>query len=179
MSNPTPLYGLLAEFKDPAALVAAAGRAREAGYREFEAYSPYPIEEVAEAMHFHDIRVPLGVLGGGLAGAVGGYAMQLYAVLVTYPMNVAGKPMHSWPMNIPITFECTILLAAFGAVFGMLAMNGLPMPYHPLFNVDAFKRATQDGFFLCIEASDPRFDRAATARFLESLSAVEVHEVAP
>jgi hypothetical protein len=178
MTHPTPIYGLLAEFKDPAALVAATARVHQAGYHKFEAYSPYPIEAVAEAMHFHDVRVPLGVLGGGIVGAISGYAMQVYALFVTYPMNVAGKPMHSWPMNIPITFEMTILLAAFGAVFGMLAMNGLPMPYHPLFNVEAFKRASQDGFFLCIEAADPKFDRAATIRFLESLSPVEVHEVA-
>lgn len=173
-----PIYGLLAQFDSPQALVDAAHKVREAGFHKVDAYTPYPMEEVIEALHQHDSRVAWLVFLGGCAGAMAGYGMQVFAAVFDYPMNIAGKPTHSWPMNIPITFELTILLAAFSAVFGMLALNGLPMPYHPLFNVPQFKRATQDGFFLCIEARDDRFDREGTARFLQALKPMEVHEVA-
>jgi hypothetical protein len=178
MTPRPPIYGLLARFESPQALVDAAHRVHEAGYKRVDAYTPYPVEAVIEALHLHDSKVPWLVFLGGCAGAAAGYAMQYYAAVVAYPMNIAGKPMHFWPMNIPIAFEMTVLLAAFAAVFGMLALNGLPMPYHPLFNVDSFKRASQDGFFLCIEGRDPKFDRSATAKFLEGLAPAEVHEVA-
>ena len=168
----------MAEFDTPADLVKAAGKAREAGYRRMDAYSPYPIEEVVEALHFHDRRLPLLVVAGGIVGGLSGYLMQYYAAAVDYPLNVGGKPPHSWPMFIPVTFEMTILVAAFAAVFGMLALNKLPMPYHPVFNVPEFAMASRNKFFLCIEARDPKFDQAEVTRFLETLSPSEIHEVA-
>jgi hypothetical protein len=172
-----PIYGLLAQFDDANALVAAAHRTREEGYRRMDAYSPFPIEELAEAIGFRHSRIALVVLVGGIVGALSGYFMQYYAADVSYPMNIGGRPNHSWPMFIPVTFEMTILVAALTAVFGMLALNGLPMPYHPLFNVPSFARVTRDGFFLCIEATDPHFDREATRLFLEGLGPREVNEV--
>jgi hypothetical protein len=171
-------YGLMAEFDSPGELVDAAHRAREAGYRRMDAYSPYPIEELHEALHFHDNRLPIIVLIGGLTGALGGYLMQYFASVIDYPLNIGGRPMHSWPSFIPVTFELTILVAAFSAVFGMLALNHLPMPYHPVFNVPEFAAASRNRFFLCIEARDPKFDIEATAAFLEGLNPREVHEVA-
>jgi len=172
------IYGLMAEFDTPGELVDATHKAREAGYRRMDAYSPYPIEELAEALHFHDRRLPLIVLGGALAGGLGGYLMQYYAAVISYPLNIGGRPLHSWPSFIPVTFELTILVAAFAAVLGMLALNHLPMPYHPVFNVPEFAGASRNRFFLCIEARDPKFDFDLTAAFLESLSPREVHEVA-
>jgi hypothetical protein len=167
----------MAEFENPQGLIEATRRTHEAGYRRFDSYSPFPIEELHEAMHFHDGRLPLIVLLGGVVGAITGYAMQYFAAAVDYPMNVAGKPFHSWPMNIVITFEMTILFAAFSAVLGMLALNHLPMPYHPVFNVDEFAQASRNRFFLVIEARDPRFEVEKTREFLESLSSQGVHEV--
>ena len=177
MTRP-PIYGLLARFDTPQGLVDAAHQVHEAGYHKVDAYTPYPMEEVIEALHQHDSKVPWIVFLGGVAGALTGFGMQYFAAVIDFPMNVAGKPTYAWPMYIPITFELTVLLAAFSAVFGMLAINGLPMPYHPLFNVPEFKRASHDSFFICIEARDSKFDRAATAKFLEGLKPAEVHEVA-
>lgn len=154
------LYGLMAEFDTPTALVAAARRAYQAGYRRMDAYSPFPIEELHEAIGAHHTRLPLLVLLGGLAGGLGGYALQYWVSAVAYPINVGGRPFHSWPAFIPVTFECTILVAALSAVLGMLALNGLPMPYHPVFNAPRFALASRNRFFLCIEARDPRFDPA-------------------
>jgi hypothetical protein len=171
------IYGLMAEFDTPGELVEAAHKARGEGYRRMDAYSPYPIEELAEALHFHDNRLPIIVLVGGLVGAIGGYLMQYFASVIDYPLNIGGRPMHSWPSFIPVTFELTILIAAFAAVFGMLALNHLPMPYHPVFNVPEFAAASRNRFFLCIEARDPKFDLDATAEFLEGLAPREVHEV--
>lgn len=172
------IYGIMAEFDGPAQLVEAAKKARAAGYRKFDAYSPYPIEEVIEAMEIHDGRLPVMVLLGGLAGGITGFAMQAFASAGFYPLNIGGRPLISVPMFVPVTFELTILFAAFTAVFGMLALNGLPMPYHPVFNVDSFRAyASRNKFYLCIESTDRQFDREGTARFLEGLQPVEVHEV--
>jgi hypothetical protein len=171
------LYGLLAEFTTPADLLEATRRARQAGYRHLEAYTPFPVEGLAEALDFHRTSIPLVVLLGGLGGALGGYFLQYWINVVHYPLNVGGRPLYSWPAFIPVTFELTILGAALAAVLGMLALNGLPMPYHPLFNVPRFEKASSDGFFLCIEARDPRFDRTETRHFLAGLSAYEVSEV--
>ena len=143
-----------------------------------DAYSPFPIEELTEALGAHHSRLPLIVLIGGLCGCIGGYALQYWVATMAYPLNVGGKPLHSWPAFIPITFECTILVAALSAVFGMLALNGLPMPYHPVFNVSRFALASRNRFFLCIEATDPQFDPDETRRFLHTLGPREVTTVA-
>src|SRR5437899_675075 len=177
MRRRPPIYGLLAEFDSPDALVAAVRRAYNAGYRRMDAYTPFPIDEVAEALHFRRTRIPLVVLIGGVIGCVGGYFMQYYASVIDYPINVGGRPLHSWPAFIPVTFELTVLCAALFAVLGMLALNGLPMPYHPLFHVPRFALATRDRFFLCIEATDPKFDRQETRKFLAGLQPREITEV--
>jgi len=178
ITRPGATYGLLAEFDDPTSLVAAASRSREAGYRCMDAYSPFPIVELHHALGSPQSRLPLIVLIGGLVGCLGGYALQYWAAAIAYPLNVAGKPLHSWPAFIPVTFECTILGAALSAVLGMLALNGLPMPYHPVFNVPRFALASRNRFFLCIEAKDPKFDVEDTRRFLETLNPLEVTTVA-
>ena len=172
-----PLYGLMAEFDNPTALVTAARRAREAGYRRMDAYSPFPIEELSEVLHHKD-RLPLLVLIGGLLGGASGFLFQYWASAIDYPLNIGGRPLLSWPSFIPVTFEMTILVAAFAAVLGMLGLNGLPMPYHPVFNVPRFEYASRNRFFLCIESSDPMFDKVATGDFLEGLAPREVCEVA-
>jgi hypothetical protein len=171
------LYGLVAEFDDPTALVGAARKAREGGYRRLDAYSPFPVEELTEALGMRHTKLPLLILLGGIVGCLGGYYMQYYAAVISYPINVGGRPLHSWPMFIPVTFELTILLAALTAVLGMLALNGLPMPYHPLFNVPRFALASRDRFFLCIQAIDPKFDESTTKQFLAELQPVRVEEV--
>jgi hypothetical protein len=173
-----PVYGLMAEFEDPNQLVAAAHRAREAGYRRMDAYSPLPIEELHEAIGFEHTKLPLIVLIGGIVGCLSGFLLQLWVSATAYPINIAGKPFNSWPAFIPVTFECTILGAALAAVFGMLALNGLPQPYHPVFNVARFALASRNRFFLCIEARDKQFDLAGTRRFLETLEPREVTVVA-
>jgi len=173
-----PIYGLMAEFEDPTALVAAAQRTHREGYRRVDAYSPFPIEELHDALGLPHTRLPLVVLVGGLIGCVGGYALQDWVSAVAYPLNVGGRPLHSWPAFVPVTFECAVLVAALAAVLGMLALNGLPMPHHPVFNVPRFALASRNRFFLCIEAADPRFDSDETRRFLESLGPREVTTVA-
>jgi hypothetical protein len=178
MARRSPVYGLLAEFEDPNALVAATHRAHHEGYRRMDAYSPLPIEELHEALGAHPTKLPLVVLLGGLVGGIGGYLLQLWASTIAYPLNVGGKPLHSWPAFIPVTFECVILGAALSAVFGMLALNGLPQPYHPVFNVPRFALASRNRFFLCIEARDPKFDVERTRTFLETLGPREVTVVA-
>ena len=174
-----PIYGLMAEFETPTALVAAARAAREKGYRKLDAYSPFPIEELTDALHLHHNKLPLIVLLGGIIGGLAGYLLQYYVTVVYFPINIAGRPLHSWPSYIIITFETTILFAAISAVLGMLALCGLPMPYHPTFNVPRFALASRNRFFLCIESRDPLFDRATTIQFLETLEPREVSEVAP
>ena len=171
------LYGLMAEFNEPNGLVAAARRVHEAGYRKVDAFSPYPMEALTEALGFHSSRLPLLVLVGGVTGLLAGYGLQYWASVIEYPMNVGGRPFHSWVSFIPPTFETTILFAALTAVLGMLALNGLPEPYHPVFNVPTFALATKDRFFLCIEATDPKFDLDQTWSFMMSLGARVVSEV--
>ena len=172
-----PIHGLMAEFDNATDLVQAAHRAHQAGYRRMDAYSPFPIEELSEAIGFHHTNVPLVVLIGGLLGGLSGFLMQYWASAINYPVNVAGRQLNSWPAFIIVTFEMTILGAALFAVLGMLALNGLPMPYHPVFNVERFAFASKDRFFLCIEARDPKFDRKGTEDFLHSLNPRNVTEV--
>ena len=172
------IYGVMAEFDNPTALVNAARAAREKGYRKLDAYTPFPIEELSDALHLHKNRLPLIVLIGGIIGGLTGYLLQFYITVYQYPLNIGGRPLHSWPAYIIITFELTILFASLSAVFGLLALCGLPMPYHPTFNVPRFALATRNRFFLCIESTDPLFDHAKTSEFLETLEPREVSEVA-
>ncbi len=172
-----PIHGLMAEFDNARDLVLAAHRAHQAGYRRMDAYSPFPIEELSEAIGFHHTNVPLVVLIGGLLGGLSGFLMQYWISAINYPENIAGRPLNSWPAFIVVTFEMTILGAALFAVLGMLALNGLPMPYHPVFNVERFAFASKDRFFLCIEARDPKFDRKGTEDFLRALNPRAVTEV--
>jgi hypothetical protein len=174
----TRLYGLMAEFATAEALREAAQRTYADGYRRMDAYSPFPIDGLSEAIGFQRTRLPLIVLIGGIAGCLGGFYLQYWTSVIDYPINVGGRPFNSWPAFIPVTFEVTILCAALSAVLGMIALNGLPMPYHPVFNVERFERASRDGFFLCIEAADSRFDLERTRRFLAGLNAQGVFEVA-
>lgn len=171
------VFGILAEFETPDALVDAVRKARSAGYAKMDAYTPYPVEGLAEELHFHKTRVPWLMLLGGAIGLVGGYFLQYYTAVYVYPLNVGGRPLNSWPLFIPVTYECIILFGALFGAFGMLALNGFPMPYHPLFNVPGFDRATRDRFFLCIEASDPKFKLDETGQFMQGLSPLTVNEV--
>ena len=173
----TKNYGMMAEFDSVNALVDAANRTREAGYKKIDAYSPFPVEGLAEAIGFHHDEVPLVVLIGALLGGLGGYLLQYWISVVSYPMNVGGKPYHSWPAFIVVTFEMTILFGGIFAVFGMLALNGLPMPYHPVFNVPRFAFATKDRFFLIVFSSDPKYKPDEVRRFLDSLAPRSVSEV--
>ena len=172
-----PLYGIMAEFEGPNELVHAARRTFEAGYRRINGYSPYPIEELSEAVGFTHTSLPLIVFIGGLLGAVGGFFMQYWIEVINYPINVGGKPYNSWPAFIPITFECTVLAAAFSAVLGMLLLNKLPQPYHPVFNAPNFALATRDRFFLVVEANDPKYDHDTVVEHLKSLNALEINDV--
>lgn len=181
MSHEAPsapkVYGMVAEFDSPERLLAAAKKARAAGYRKLEGYSPFPVHGLAEALDFNDNRLPWIIFGCGVAGALAGLSLQYYVSVLDYPLNVGGRPLFSWPHFIPVTFECTVLLAAFGAVFGMFALNGLPRPHHPIFNAPDFLRASQDRFFLAIEARDPMYDPKETRKFLDSLEPLSVSEV--
>ena len=177
MAKRPRVYGLMAEFDDPTTLVAATHRAHDEGYRRMDAYSPFPIEELHEALGAPPSRLPLVVLIGGLLGCLGGYGLQYWVAAIAYPVNVGGKPLQSWPAFIPVTFECTILAAALAAVLGMLALNGLPMPYHPVFNVQRFALASRNRFFLVIEASDAKFELEETRRFLNAQHPREVTAV--
>ena len=171
------LYGLLAEFDSSTDLVWAAKAAYSAGYRKMDTYSPFPIEEASEAIGFHKSRVPLIVLLGGMLGGLSGFALQYWINVISYPLNIGGKPYNSWPAFIVPTFEMTILFAGLSGVFGMFALNGLPMPYHPLFNVDRFAGVNRDKFFLCVEAVDPKFDVVETYKFMQSLQPLSISEV--
>jgi hypothetical protein len=180
MPNPPPaIYGAVAEFETPDAILAGARRAYAEGYRKMDAYSPFPVDGLSEAIGFRRTRMPLIVLLGGISGGITGYFLQYYAMVVSYPLNTGGRPLNSWPAFVPVTFELTILFAALAAVLGMFALNGLPMPYHPLFNVPRFATASRSRFFLCIESLDPMFDSEKTKRFLEKLKPKGVYDVEP
>jgi hypothetical protein len=171
------LYGMIAEFDQPSELMDACERAREAGYRRMDAFSPFPVSGLPEALGFRRSRVAMITLIGGIVGCLSGFFLQYWIAVVDYPQNVGGRPLNSWPSWIPVTFEMTILFAALSAVLGMLALNGLPRPHHPVFNVDRFALASRDRFFLCIESRDPRFDLLQTRVFLERLHSKHVTEV--
>lgn len=171
------IHGIMGEFHSPDEVVEAALQVHSAGYTRVEAFSPYPIEELAEALGLPRSQLPRIVLAGGIFGFLVGWGLQYWAAVVEYPMNIGGRPLFSWPAFIVPAYETTILFAAFGAVFGMLALNGLPRPYHPVFNVPSFALATRDRFFICIESRDPKFDREGTRRFFESIGARAVSEV--
>jgi hypothetical protein len=173
------LHGLMAGFRTPDDLLNAARRVYSEGYREMDAYTPMPIEGLADAIGFRSNAVSRLVFTGGLIGATGGFGLMWWISVIAYPHNVAGRPLNSWPAYIPITFECMVLVACFTAVIGMLMLNRMPEPYHPVFNAPQFERASRDRFFLCIEARDPKFDRERTRQFLELLHPEEVIEVAP
>lgn len=166
-----PLYGLVAEFRSPGDLVRAAHQVHAGGYTKLDAYTPYPMEEVIEALHLGHSHLPKLVLAGGVAGLVGGWGLQYWTSVIDYPMNIGGRAFNAWPAFVIPAFETTVLLAALAAVFGMLALNGLPQPYHPVFNAPGFATASRDRFFICIEAADPKFDREGTRQFLMGLGA--------
>jgi hypothetical protein len=168
------LHGIMAEFARPEELLAAARAAYDAGYRKMDAYSPYAVDGVAEAIGFRKTKVPLIVLIGGICGGLTAYAMQWYSAVIDYPLNVGGRPPHSWPAFVPITFELTVLFAAIAGLIGMLALDGLPKLYHPVFNAPEFKLASQTRFFLCIEAKDRIFHADEVRAFLESLNPIKV-----
>lgn len=172
-----PIYGLLAEFEDAHALTEAVLRVRAEGYRKIDAFTPYPVEEVWEALEVRDHRLPAIVLLGGVLGAIAGYALQYWTSVIAFPINVGGRPFHSWPAFIIPTFETTILGASLATVLGMFALNGLPMPYHPLFNVPRFALSSRDRFFLVIESIDRKFDREKTRQLLQGLGPRTVTEV--
>lgn len=177
-TEPT-IYGVVAEFESPEGVLAAARRAREAGFTRLEAYSPIPVEGLGEAVGFGRNPMPPIVFTGGLLGLVGGFGLAYFASAIDYPLNVGGRPLNSWPAFFPIMFECTVLGAALSAVFGMLALNGLPQPYDPLFNVAEFARASSDRFFLFIRHDDPQFDPDRTRKFLQGIGPLSVSEVFP
>lgn len=171
------LWGYMAEFDDAEEVVAAAHKARQAGYKRMDAYTPFPVEGLSEALGFRDHLVPLLMLIGGLLGCAGGFGLIYYCTIMAYPMNIGGRPLFAWPSFVPVTFECTVLVSALFGVLGMIVLNGLPQPYHPVFDHPDFDRATSDRFFLCIEARDPNFDPERTREFMESLGADNVSEV--
>jgi hypothetical protein len=172
------IHGIMAEFSTADELVDAVRAAVQKGYHKMDAYSPVPIEELHELLHIHDNRVSLFTLIGGLCGGLGGFGLLSWTSSLAYPLNIGGRPLISVPMFIPITFECTVLISGLTAAISMILLNGLPMPYHPCFNVDRFANASRNKFFLCIEAEDPHFDRQEVADFLQTLDPDEVAEVA-
>jgi hypothetical protein len=173
------LHGVMGEFSDPQDLVDAIEKVRAEGYTKIDAYTPFPIEEVWEAIGHHKSPVPLVVLIGGIIGGLSGFFLQYWVSAIEYPLNVGGRPFNSWPAFIPVTFECTILGAVLSAVAGVFIINGLPEPYHPVFNVPRFAFASRDRYFLCIEATDPKFDRDIAHQLLQEVRATEIADVEP
>jgi len=176
MTRP-PIHGLMAEFDAPEQILAAAQRASRDGYTRMDAYTPFPMEELTEALGIRQSKLSLFVLCCGIFGGLGGFFLQYFGAAINYPLNIGGRPLNSWPQFIPITFEMTILFAAIGAVVGMIFRNGLPRPIHPVFNVDRFELVTQDKFFLLIESADPKFERTRTEKFLKSLKPTHISVV--
>jgi hypothetical protein len=172
-----PVYGLMAEFDSPQELVDAAHKTHSAGYKQMDAFSPFPVEGLADAIGFHKNYVSLVVLIGGIIGGLSGYLLQYYVSVISYPLNIGGRPFHSWPSFIIVTFELTILFGGLSAAIGMIALNGLPMPYHPVFNVPAFAKASDNKFFLVVFSTDPKYDAARTREFLKGLAPRSVSEV--
>jgi hypothetical protein len=170
-------FGIAAEFETPEALIAAVRRAREAGYSKMDAYTPFPVHGLSDELRFRDERVPIFMFLGACVGALSGFFLQTYTNAYDYPFNVGGRPLVAYAAWVPITFECTILFSALTGVFSMIIMNGLPKPYDPMFNIANFARASQDRFFLCIEAKDPNFAVEDTTKFMENLGAVSVEAV--
>ncbi|HEU6448097.1 MAG TPA: DUF3341 domain-containing protein [Verrucomicrobiae bacterium] len=177
MAEEKNIYGLMAEFASEKEILAATKSAHDNGFRKMDAFAPFPVEGLAEALGRKKTAIPFIVLGGGMCGGITGYFIQWWAMAVDYPLNIGGRPLNSWPMFIPITFELTILSAAFAAIIGMLALNRLPEPHHPLFNVPEFERSSTDKFFLCIMADDPKFNLPATRHFLKTLLPENIFEV--
>jgi len=173
----SPYYGVMAQFDNPDDILAAAKAAFAAGYRKLDAYSPLPVHGLADAIGYKRTRLPWLVFCMGIVGAIAGYGLCYWVSVIDYPLNIGGRPFHSGPSFIPVTFELTILFSAMTSAFGMLIANGLPQPYHPVFNVANFARASSDLFFLCIEAEDEKFDMEETTRFLQSLNPQEVSQV--
>ena len=178
MQHRSHIYGVMGEFGTPEELLHAVEKVREAGYRRFDAFAPFPVEGLSEALGLKRNLVPAITLLGGLAGGIGGFFFQYWAMASTYPLNIGGRPLNSWPAFIPVTFELTILGASLAAVFGMLGLNKLPQPNHPVFNVHRFTHASSDRFFVCIESKDRKFDLAECARLLEEVHAHHITEVA-
>jgi hypothetical protein len=174
----SPIYGIAAEYETPEALMAAADKARRAGYVKMDAFTPFPVEGMSKAIGIKDKWILIMMLIGGFVGCFNGFALQYWAMVASYPLNIGGKPIWSWPQMVPVSYELTILTAALTGVFGMIIINGLPMLYHPMFNVPGFERASQDRFFLCIEEADKKFDLQETARLLEETGALRVAQVA-
>jgi hypothetical protein len=171
-------YGVMAEFHSKEELLEAVHRLKDLGFTRLDAYTPYPIEELSEALHLKRSKLPMIVLGGGIVGAIAGYGLQWWSQVVVYPMNIGGRPFHAWPAFIVPTFESTILIAALSAVLGMFFLNGLPHPYHPVFNVPRFAHASRDRYFLVVEAKDPKFERESVRKTLIELHADGVDDVA-
>jgi Protein of unknown function (DUF3341) len=170
-------YGLLAEFDSATAIVDAARRARAAGFTKVEAYTPFPIHELDDALALPRTKLPWLVLAGGIIGMLAGFGLEYWASVIAYPFNIGGRPYASWPAFIVPAYETTILFSALTAAIGMIALNGLPQPYHPLFNAPQFSNASGDRFFLCIETADPRYDATATRQFLQGLHPLGVTDV--
>src|SRR5215471_9845268 len=177
MAKRDPIYGLMAEFDSAQELVDAAHKTHEAGYKKIDAYSPFPVEGLADAIGFHNNGVAFVTLVGGIIGGLSGFLLKEWVATITYPINVGGRPLNSWPSFVIVTFELTILFGGLSAVFGMLALNGLPMPYHPAFNVSRFAMASKDRFFLIVFSSDKKYDAVKTREFLERLGPKSISEV--
>jgi hypothetical protein len=177
LATSAEIYGLMAEFDSADELLQAAHRTHDAGYRKIDAYSPFPIEGLADAIGFHKNRVSLVVLIGGLVGLMSAYGLQYWVAVITYPTNIAGRPYHSWPSFIIVTFELTILFGGLSSAIGMIILNGLPLPYHPVFNVPEFAKASENKFFLVVESADPQYDPARTRAFLGDLAPRMISEV--
>jgi hypothetical protein len=175
--NNASIYGYLAEFKTPSQLLEAVEKTYRGGYRKMDAHSPFPIEGLAQHLGYSQKMVPRWVLIGGLIGCGGGFLMQYYGMGIHYPLNIGGRPLNSWPAYIPITFELTVLFASFAALLSVFILNGLPEPYHPLFNIAPFQGASTDRFFLSIESRDPLFDLKVTRDFISNLKPATIWEV--